>query len=198
MIIDYYVIMLKLVILIVAICFLHIFKFYTKSTVLIEYPILICFLIFGLLLLVQSFDLVLMYLSLELVALTSYILSAFARKYVESLEAGIKYLILGSVASGFLLLGVSFLYGVTGCTDFYNLKIYFAFLVDLFLSAENFTINVNNVNIFDQNEVSPAIFSFVDIPTGIGVFKINLGVILGFLLINFGFLFKLSAAPFHM
>lgn len=125
-IVDYYSVVLKVTILVMGIFFIFLFKYYVRFSLLVEYPILVSFLVLGLCLLVQSFDLITMYLSLELIALVSYILAAFAKKSIESLEAGIKYLILGSVASGFILFGIALLYGTTSYMDFYNLKIYFS------------------------------------------------------------------------
>ena len=58
-----------------------------------------------------------LYLGLELMALPMYALVAMRHTSEKSVEAGIKYFILGALASGFLLYGMSMLYGVTGSLD---------------------------------------------------------------------------------
>jgi len=203
-IIDYYSVVLRLIILIFSIFLLTVFKYYVRFSLLLEYPILISFLILGLLLLVQSFDLITMYLSLELIALTSYVLAAFAKKSIESLEAGIKYLILGSVASGFILFGVSLLYGVTSYVDFYHLKLYFTQVSSLYTfintetgdAASFFFLRLVLQPLLPVGEVAQlysGYFGFWD-----HFENLNLGILVGSLFINLGFLAKLSAAPFHM
>jgi NADH-quinone oxidoreductase subunit N len=59
-------------------------------------------------------DLLMMYLSLEFVSITSYIMAGFLRKNRKSAEASLKYIIYGAAASGFMIYGMSFLYGLTG------------------------------------------------------------------------------------
>ena len=83
-----------------------------------EFYILMLFATLGMFLMVSAADFMSLYVSLELTTITFYILSAYLRDSSISLEAGIKYLILGAVASGTLLYGISFIYGVTGSTNF--------------------------------------------------------------------------------
>ncbi len=71
---------------------------------------------FGLLLLVGSEELLMIFLGLELTGLSLYILTAFDKTDPRSAEAGLKYLLFGSVASAFTLFGLSYLYGTTGTT----------------------------------------------------------------------------------
>ncbi len=71
----------------------------------------------SLMLLSSATNLVLIYLSLEFLSITSYILTAFLRQDNRSTEAAIKYLLYGAVASGAMLYGFSLLYGVTGSVD---------------------------------------------------------------------------------
>jgi len=72
----------------------------------------------GAMFLISSNDLLPFYLSLELQSLALYILAAMNRKSSESSESGMKYFLLGSVSSGILLLGISFIYGFSGTTNF--------------------------------------------------------------------------------
>lgn len=107
-------------------CLVSCVKFVEKSKVdFFEYLILILFSTFGLLCLVSSFDLVSMYISLELQSLCFYILASMKRNSAFSTEAGLKYFILGAFSSGILLLGISFIYGVIGSTNFENVGKFF-------------------------------------------------------------------------
>lgn len=83
-----------------------------------EYFVLILLSFLGLCLLVSSKDFLSLYLSLEIQSLAFYVLASFQRQSAFSTEAGLKYFLLGAVSSGFLLLGISFIYGLTGSTSF--------------------------------------------------------------------------------
>ncbi|MFN4096661.1 MAG: NADH-quinone oxidoreductase subunit NuoN, partial [Sphingomonas sp.] len=83
-----------------------------------EYPILILFATAGMGMMVSANDLLTLYVGLELNSLASYVLASFMRRDVRSAEAGLKYFILGSLASGILLYGISLVYGFSGTTVF--------------------------------------------------------------------------------
>ncbi|MDQ6950789.1 MAG: NADH-quinone oxidoreductase subunit N [Mariprofundales bacterium] len=83
-----------------------------------EYYAMILFAVLGMMFMISAANLVMMYLSMELMALSVYVLVAYQREVVRSSEAALKYFILGSLASGIMLYGMSFLYGVTGQFDF--------------------------------------------------------------------------------
>jgi NADH:ubiquinone oxidoreductase subunit 2 (subunit N) len=87
-----------------------------------EYFLLILFSILGLFLLCSSNDFLTAYLALELQSLSFYVLAAFKKNSTFSVDAGIKYFILGAFASSMFLFGSSLLYGVTGtvCFDDFN------------------------------------------------------------------------------
>ena len=82
----------------------------------VEYYALILFSISGMMLLVGASDLVSVYFSLELMALCIYILVAYLRTQERSIEAGLKYFLLGAFSSGILLYGISLLFGAAGGT----------------------------------------------------------------------------------
>src|SRR5437868_6676932 len=82
-----------------------------------EYYSLILFATVGMLFIACGYDLVSLYVSLELMALTFYVLVAFTKRERRSNEAGMKYFLLGAFSSGILLYGMSVLYGVTGSTN---------------------------------------------------------------------------------
>ena len=71
----------------------------------------------GMMWMASARDLVSIFVSLELVTITFYILVAFMRRQVGSLEAGVKYLILGALSTGFLVYGIAWIYGVTHTTN---------------------------------------------------------------------------------
>jgi len=83
-----------------------------------EYYTLMLFAMLGMMIMASAPNFVTMYLGLELMALCVYVLVGFQRDVLRSSEAALKYFILGSLASGILLYGISFLYGVTGSFDF--------------------------------------------------------------------------------
>jgi NADH-quinone oxidoreductase subunit N len=83
-----------------------------------EYPVLILFSGVGMGIMVSANDFMSLYLGLELTSLTSYVLAAILRRDTRSGEAGLKYFVLGALASGILLYGMSLLYGFTGGTSF--------------------------------------------------------------------------------
>jgi len=82
----------------------------------VEYYALILFSISGMMLLVGATDLVSVYFSLELMALCVYILVAYLRTQERSIEAGLKYFLLGAFSSGILLYGISLLFAAAGGT----------------------------------------------------------------------------------
>jgi len=83
-----------------------------------EYPILILFATLGMMMMVSANDLIALYLGIELQSLSLYVLAAFRRDALRSSEAGLKYFVLGALASGLLLYGSSFIYGFAGTTGF--------------------------------------------------------------------------------
>ena len=83
-----------------------------------EYPILILLSGAGMGMMVSAGDLLSLYVGLELQSLAAYVLASFMRRDTRSAEAGLKYFVLGALASGILLYGISLLYGFTGTTLF--------------------------------------------------------------------------------
>jgi NADH-quinone oxidoreductase subunit N len=88
-----------------------------------EYPVLVLLSAVGMGMMVSSGDLLTLYVGLELLSLSSYVLASFQRKDNRSAEAGLKYFVLGALASGILLYGVSLLYGFTGSTLFGDINV---------------------------------------------------------------------------
>ena len=107
-----------------------------------EYNALLLIVLLGMFLMSSSINLIMIYLSIELVSIPSYILAGILKNDKESNEASLKYVIFGSFASGLMLFGLSILYGLTGSTDIsvvssvlenidYPLTIYFPLILIL-------------------------------------------------------------------
>ena len=93
-------------------------RFFSGGGMRAEYPTLILFATLGMGIMASSRDLMTLYVGLELNSLAAYVLASFMRTDERSTEAGLKYFVLGALASGMLLYGISLLYGFTGTTDF--------------------------------------------------------------------------------
>jgi NADH-quinone oxidoreductase subunit N len=83
-----------------------------------EYSVLIVFAAVGMSVMVSATSLISLYVGLELQSLAAYVLASYRRTDERSAEAGLKYFVLGALASGILLYGISLLYGFTGTTSF--------------------------------------------------------------------------------
>src|SRR6266853_5336638 len=83
-----------------------------------EYAVLILLSTLGMMVLVSAADLIALYLGLELMSLSLYVVAAIQRDSVRSTEAGLKYFVLGALSSGMLLYGASLVYGFTGTVSF--------------------------------------------------------------------------------
>jgi NADH-quinone oxidoreductase subunit N len=91
-----------------------------------EFPVLILLATTGMMVMVSANDLITLYLGLELQSLALYVVASFDRDSVRSTEAGLKYFVLGALASGLLLYGASLIYGFAGTTSFAALAQLFA------------------------------------------------------------------------
>jgi NADH-ubiquinone oxidoreductase chain 2 len=139
----------------------------------INYSIIVLFCTLGASLLISCSDLISMYLSIELQSFSLYILSTLYKNSESSTSAGLKYFLLGGLSSCLILFGAGLIYAYTGLTNFESIY--------SFLSIYSIEINNNYIQIFYpfiSEEYSGSIF-------------------LGFIFIFVGFLFKISAAPFH-
>lgn len=87
-----------------------------------EYPILLLFSVFGIFCLLSSFNFLVFFICLEFLAIASYFLTAIKKYDPLGSEAGIKYFVLGSMASFFLSFGIALLYGFFGSLAFVDIK----------------------------------------------------------------------------
>ncbi len=83
-------------------------------------PVFICA---GLMFMASAVDFILIFVSLELVTIGFYALVAYMRRHTLSLEAGVKYLILGALSTGFLVYGITWIFGLTGQTNLDSIKL---------------------------------------------------------------------------
>jgi NADH-quinone oxidoreductase subunit N len=98
-----------------------------------EYSLLITIALLGMFIILSAGDLIILYLGIELLSLTLYILATLNNKGELSTEAGLKYFIIGAVSSGILLIGCALIYSTSGLTGYVEL--------------ENFLIYSNTKNI---------------------------------------------------
>lgn len=86
-----------------------------------ELPVVMVFAVLGMMMMISANDLIALYVGLELQSLALYVLAAFHRGNARATEAGVKYFVLGALASGLLLYGSSLVYGFAGTTSFAGL-----------------------------------------------------------------------------
>jgi len=138
---DFLAIISKLIIGFSSICYLIFITRYIKSQKLVnfEYYIVLFTAIFGFFLLCCTNDFITTYLAIELQGLAFYVLASFKKSSNFSIESGVKYFILGSFSTAFLLLGITFVYGFTGSlllTDFHDFFLWIFSINSFFVSFE--------------------------------------------------------------
>jgi NADH-ubiquinone oxidoreductase chain 2 len=144
---------------------------------LTEYPLIILFIVSGAIFLMSSNDLITIFLSIELQSYGLYIISTIYRNSELSTNAGLTYFLLGGLSSCIILLGQGLLYVNTGNTS----------LDGLYL--------VNNIfdNIFFEEFFSYNNLYYLSNTSSVYLYTIQASLII----MSVGFLFKMSAAPFH-
>ncbi len=101
-------------------------RYFAREGYRAEYPVIIVFATLGMAIMVSAHDLMTLYIGLELQSLSAYVLASFMRTDSRSSEAGLKYFVLGALASGMLLYGMALLYGFTGSTAYRDIAVGFA------------------------------------------------------------------------
>lgn len=170
--IDTYSLSLQIIITVftIAILFLSLTFVRIERVNYFEIYLLLLIAVLGLLFLIELIDLLGIYISVELVSLSFHILTAFSKHNVYATEAALKYFILGSISSNFILFGFSYIYVITGMTNIIEInKLIIYYIAD----------SVDKIYLFHSNIlVSSIIFSLF--------------------FIFLGFLFKIYSAPFHL
>lgn len=149
---------------------------------LLEYPLIILFVVIGGTLLMSSSDLITIFLAIELQSYGLYVLCVMYRNSEGATSGGLSYFLLGGLSSCFILLASALLYGNSGNSNFDGL-----FVIN--------SISTTNLDLlgeyYPEETVRDAIYkSFIDI------YKSNY-LNLSLIIMASGFLFKISAAPFH-
>lgn len=155
-----------------------------------NYTILVFFSVLGGTLLVSSYDLISMYLSIELQSFSVYVLATLYKNSEKSTSAGLKYFLLGGLSSCIILLGSSLMYSYTGLTNFDS----FYTMIDI-SNLNLLKLHISDVNLWN-NIVSNNNDLFLALNESIFYHKWQI-FYLGLLLLFVGYLFKISAAPFH-
>ncbi len=117
-------------------------ELYSEDRSLGEYYSIIIGMTFGMFLLISSTNLIMIYLAIETMSLSSYLLAGYTKEIKRSSEASLKYLIFGAVSSGIMLYGMSLVFGLTGSLNLY--------VINDFLNANpvnNFTILLSGLMI---------------------------------------------------
>jgi len=135
-----------------------------------EYYALILFATVGMMFLGSGYDLISLYIALELMAVTFYVLVAFTKRQKPSNEAAMKYFLLGAFSSGILLYGMSLLYGVAGST------------------------NLGEIG----TSVGAALASMKAEGAASEIAGLKPMLLLGMITLGAGLFFKVAAVPFHM
>lgn len=120
---------------------------------LFNYPLIILFNLLGASCLITSSDLLFLYISIELQSFSLYILSSLNKNSIPATGAGLKYFLIGGLASCFILLGIGLIYSSTGLTQFESLTMlafpnYNSFNLNLIFSQSNFTLWLESGIIF--------------------------------------------------
>lgn len=118
-----------------------------------EFSFLILLSLLGFILLVMSFDLIIMYIAIEIQSLSFYILSSMKRNSAFSTEAGLKYFILGALTSGLFLFGSSLIYGITGTInlkDLANIFIVFQIQEESSILIKEFLLIIGSLSILSS------------------------------------------------
>lgn len=87
-----------------------------------EYYALLAIMVFGMFLMVSAIDLIMVYLAIEIVSISSFILAGYLRGDLRSNEAALKYVIYGAFSSGIMLFGLSIVFGLAGSTKFFAIQ----------------------------------------------------------------------------
>ncbi|MBA64674.1 MAG: NADH-quinone oxidoreductase subunit N [Candidatus Marinimicrobia bacterium] len=87
-----------------------------------EYFSLLGIVTFGLFLMVSSIDLIMLYIAIEIVSIMSFVLAGYLKQNTRSNEAALKYVVYGAFSSGVMLYGLSYIYGLTGSTNIFEIQ----------------------------------------------------------------------------
>src|SRR5213083_2865026 len=150
---------------------------------IIEYPLILLFIISGAVFLVSTSDLVSIFLSIELQSYGLYLLSTLYRNSELATSGGLTYFLLGGLSSCFILLGTTLLYANSGTTNLDGIYVV--------TSISDLSFTSTGVNVVEMEAPSTALNK-----EALDWYKSDY-INISFLILSVGFLFKVSAAPFH-
>src|SRR5437867_3448039 len=157
-----------------------------------EYYALVLFACVGMMFMASGVDLIVMFLGLETMALSFYVLTGFLRREKRSNEASLKYVLLGAFSSGILAYGFSLLYGLTGTTNVGNIQAAF----DL-RSPLARIIEMSRQPGAQGQQMHDLLARQLPIALNFDPLTLQLLPILAFVLVAVGLFFKIAAVPFH-
>lgn len=165
---------------------------------IIEYPLLLLFIISGAVFLVSTSDLVSVFLSIELQSYGLYLLSTLYRNSELATSGGLTYFLLGGLSSCFILLGTSLLYANSGSTNLDGLYIVTS-LSDISNSTVSTSHSLINTPSYLESLVEQTNYNRLQDVSLFKEFAAEVSYFINFslLILSVGFLFKVSAAPFH-
>lgn len=157
-----------------------------------DYSLIVLFSSLGSCLLISCFDLVSLYISIELQSFGLYVLSTLYKDSETSTKAGLKYFLLGGLSSCIILLGCGIIYSYTGLTNFES-------IYSIISTSNSVSQIANNLS------VSHSLLAEATVANAIALSAANAchwqvaiqGLSLGLIFIFIGFLFKIAAAPLH-
>lgn len=152
-----------------------------------NYAFIILFNLIGASCLLTAGDLLTLYITVEIQSFSLYILSTLKNNSAKSASAGLKYFLIGSLASTLILLGIALFYYATGLTNIESIFVYYS-ITDWF-SLDGFTAGLTEPNSPYEHKINILNFAEMNPYYSIGIFAIILMII--------GILIKVGAAPFH-
>ncbi len=157
-----------------------------------EYYALLLFACVGMMFMASGIDLIVMFLGLETMALSFYVLTGFLRREKRSNEAALKYVLLGAFSSGILAYGFSILYGLSGATNIGTITAVLA-QRDKLVHA----VALSHLPGAQGEQMRQLLQRSLPIALHFDPFVLQLLPILAFVLVAVGLFFKIAAVPFH-
>src|SRR5213593_330896 len=157
-----------------------------------EYFALLLFACVGMMFMASGVDLIVMFLGLETMALSFYVLTGFLRREKRSNEAALKYVLLGAFSSGILAYGFSILYGLSGATNLGN-------ITSALARRENLVhvVALSRLPGAQGQQMHDLLARQLPIALNFDPLTLQLLPILAFVLVAVGLFFKIAAVPFH-
>src|SRR5437588_11906066 len=157
-----------------------------------EYYALLLFACVGMMFMASGYDIIVMFLGLETMALSFYVLTGFLRREKRSNEAALKYVLLGAFSSGILAYGFSILYGRSGATSLGG-------ITSALARRENLVhvVALSRLPSAQGQQMHDLLARQLPIALNFDPLTLQLLPVLAFVLVTVGLFFKVAAVPFH-